>query len=70
MPVHCATMTSWPFAADERRTLLRAYDALTRVGNVTRDTETDRWDPILDRAQHDLGLLLAKLAIDDGEDDA
>lgn len=52
----------WPFTAVERSTLREAYDALTRVGNLTHDvarhgTDCGGWDPLLDRAHHDLGLL-------------
>lgn len=59
-------MTPWPFTDPERRAVRDAYEALSRVGNVTRDArvfgpDSDHRDPILDRAHHDLGLVVMKL---------
>lgn len=45
-----------------------AYEVLTRVGNATvsgvREDEHGGWVPLIDRAHHGLGLLLAMLAAD------
>jgi len=59
-----------PFTAEERTAILAAYEALTRVGNATAllgargDRTPDGWDGIIDRAHHDLGLLMVRFHLD------
>lgn len=56
----------WPFTPEEESAVRAAYEALTRVGNATMDRrvhgpDSGHWHPFLDRAHHDLGLLLVLL---------
>jgi hypothetical protein len=58
----------WPFTEPERHAIRAAYAALTRVGNLTAappgtpgDHTADGWQGLLDRAHHDLGLVLLGL---------
>lgn len=64
------TRRAWRFTHDERTAIRVVYEALTRVGNETRDaakfpTDVDHWDPVLDHAHHHLGLVLAHLYVAD-----
>lgn len=68
-------MASHPFTDPEAKAIRDAYEALTRVGNLTAvrgtyelDRTVDGWDGIIDRAHHDLGLLLLKFRIDQDPD--
>jgi hypothetical protein len=65
-----SVVSGWEFTAAERQAIRDAYEALTRVGNVTArrgvpgDRTADGWDGLLDRAHHDLGLVMLRLRID------
>lgn len=67
-------MTTWPFTDDEKAAIRAAYEALTRVGNLTAtpgargDHTSDGWQGILDRAHHDLALVILKGRIDRDEE--
>jgi hypothetical protein len=41
----------------DMQAIQQAYEVLTRIGNATATGEV--WDEYIDRAHHDLGLLLA-----------
>jgi hypothetical protein len=43
----------------DMQAIQRAYDVLLRIGNATAPGDGDVWDEYIDRAHHDLGLLLA-----------
>lgn len=47
----------WAFTADDMAALHGAYNVLTRKGNET--SRGDDWDPVLDRAHHGIGLIIA-----------
>ncbi len=53
----------WPFTPAELQAIRDAYEALTRVGNLTRSRDpafaaTDGWHSALDTAHHGLGLVM------------
>lgn len=53
----------WAFTAEDMTGIETAYDILTRKGNET--SHGDDWDPILDRAHHGLGLIIALVTAGD-----
>ena len=52
----------WAFTAEDMTVLGAAYELLTRKGNET--SHSGEWDPVLDRAHHGLGLVIALVTAD------